>query len=380
MPVRIDTEEHLKEALDKLLVLDPRLVEVLAVAGHPPMRRRDGGFPGLARIICGQQLSVASAAASFPMNSVEIAAASLTALTPNTTYHFRARATNTEGNVTSADATFTTLPLPDVTTGVASNVGAASAVLNGSYHMRTGNYTVSFEYGPTTAYGFSTSPSGGLILGGGGGGLIIGGGGVIIGGGNNSTQNVAATLSGLTMSSTYHYRLKLVDSLGNAYHGADMTFSTGVPLESWRLEHFGTTANTGDAADDATPAGDGMPNLLKYALWMNPEQSGVQPPVTLIEHEGARYLSMTFPRNPHAIDLTYEVQVAGSLSGPWSVVASIAPGNFMAVGEGLVSELVTSVSGGLGAPTTTISQRVTVRDTVSVSASSQRFMRLKVIR
>jgi DNA-3-methyladenine glycosylase II len=63
MPVRIDTEEHLKEALDKLLVLDPRLVEVLAVAGHPPMRRRDGGFPGLARIICGQQLSVASAAA-----------------------------------------------------------------------------------------------------------------------------------------------------------------------------------------------------------------------------------------------------------------------------------------------------------------------------
>lgn len=63
MPVRIDTEEHLKEALDKLLVLDPRLAEVLAVAGHPPMRRREGGFAGLARIICGQQLSVASASA-----------------------------------------------------------------------------------------------------------------------------------------------------------------------------------------------------------------------------------------------------------------------------------------------------------------------------
>ena len=63
MPVRIDTEEHLKEALEKLLVLDPRFVEVLRLTGHPPMRRRDGGFPGLARIICGQQLSVASAAA-----------------------------------------------------------------------------------------------------------------------------------------------------------------------------------------------------------------------------------------------------------------------------------------------------------------------------
>ena len=62
MPARIDTEEHLKEALEKLLVLDPRFAEVLNIAGHPPMRRRDGGFPGLARIICGQQLSVAAAA------------------------------------------------------------------------------------------------------------------------------------------------------------------------------------------------------------------------------------------------------------------------------------------------------------------------------
>ncbi|MBY0530863.1 MAG: DNA-3-methyladenine glycosylase 2 family protein [Xanthobacteraceae bacterium] len=62
MPVRIDTEEHLKEALEKLLVLDPRFAGVVAITGHPPMRRREGGFPGLARIICGQQLSVAAAA------------------------------------------------------------------------------------------------------------------------------------------------------------------------------------------------------------------------------------------------------------------------------------------------------------------------------
>lgn len=63
MPSRIDTEEHLTDALDKLLALDPRLAEVLAVAGQPPLRRREGGFAGLARIVCGQQLSVASAAA-----------------------------------------------------------------------------------------------------------------------------------------------------------------------------------------------------------------------------------------------------------------------------------------------------------------------------
>jgi DNA-3-methyladenine glycosylase II len=33
------------------------------LAGHPPLRRRDGGFEGLVRIVNGQQLSVASAAA-----------------------------------------------------------------------------------------------------------------------------------------------------------------------------------------------------------------------------------------------------------------------------------------------------------------------------
>src|SRR5581483_10832233 len=33
------------------------------LAGHPPLRRRPAGFEGLARIIVGQQLSVASASA-----------------------------------------------------------------------------------------------------------------------------------------------------------------------------------------------------------------------------------------------------------------------------------------------------------------------------
>lgn len=63
MPSRIDTEEHLSEGLAKLLALDPRMNEVFAIAGMPPLRRREGGFAGLARIVCGQQLSVASAAA-----------------------------------------------------------------------------------------------------------------------------------------------------------------------------------------------------------------------------------------------------------------------------------------------------------------------------
>jgi DNA-3-methyladenine glycosylase II len=40
---------------------DPRLREVLAVAGRPPLRRRPAGFPGLVATMIGQQLSTASA-------------------------------------------------------------------------------------------------------------------------------------------------------------------------------------------------------------------------------------------------------------------------------------------------------------------------------
>jgi DNA-3-methyladenine glycosylase II len=60
---RIDTEADLAAALAGLIKLDPRLEELLAVAGPPPLRRRAGGFPGLASIVCSQQLSTASAAA-----------------------------------------------------------------------------------------------------------------------------------------------------------------------------------------------------------------------------------------------------------------------------------------------------------------------------
>jgi DNA-3-methyladenine glycosylase II len=42
---------------------EPRFVALVAKAGRPPLRRRPGGFAGLAAIIVSQQLSTASAAA-----------------------------------------------------------------------------------------------------------------------------------------------------------------------------------------------------------------------------------------------------------------------------------------------------------------------------
>lgn len=59
----IHTEGELQAGMAALVAQDPRLAAVLATAGMPGLRRREAGYAGLCAIVCGQQLSTASAAA-----------------------------------------------------------------------------------------------------------------------------------------------------------------------------------------------------------------------------------------------------------------------------------------------------------------------------
>ena len=59
----LHTEADLQAGVAALLAQDPRLVPVLDKSGMPALRRREGGYAGLCAIVCGQQLSTASAAA-----------------------------------------------------------------------------------------------------------------------------------------------------------------------------------------------------------------------------------------------------------------------------------------------------------------------------
>jgi DNA-3-methyladenine glycosylase II len=63
MSHRIDTQADVEAALKRLVAADPRLAALVAVSGPPPLRRRPGGFAGLAQIVTSQQLSTASAGA-----------------------------------------------------------------------------------------------------------------------------------------------------------------------------------------------------------------------------------------------------------------------------------------------------------------------------
>ena len=63
MTIHLNTQGDLEEAIHALVKQDPRLRPILERAGMPSMRRREPGFVGLAHIVCGQQLSTASAGA-----------------------------------------------------------------------------------------------------------------------------------------------------------------------------------------------------------------------------------------------------------------------------------------------------------------------------
>ena len=133
--------------------------------------------------------------------------AEITGLTEGTTYHFRIMTVNSLGTTYGNDLTFTTLgEEPTSTTLAACCLRNNGATLNGSVNANYLSTTVSFEYGLTTSYGNSAAAFQSPIS------------------GNNSTK-VSASISGLNSGTTYHFRVKAVNSLGSTY-GDDLSFST----------------------------------------------------------------------------------------------------------------------------------------------------------
>ena len=88
-----------------------------------------------------------------------------------------------------------------------------------------------------------------------------------------------------------------------------------MPIEAWRLQWFGTTADSGPAADTAIATGDGMPNLLKYALGLDPLVATNDPVAGDIS---TGYLRLTVPKNPQATDVSFHVEVTSDLLGAWT--------------------------------------------------------------
>lgn len=71
--------------------------------------------------------------------------------------------------------------------------------------------------------------------------------------------------------------------------GNDVTLTALSRAQAWRHRHFGKTANTGTAADDADFDGDGIPNLIEKACNLDPTQGNALPVTTAFKGASLEY-------------------------------------------------------------------------------------------
>lgn len=168
-------------------------------------------------------------------------------------------------------------------------------------------------------------------------------------------------------------RLSLTSRAGaisNGLSSVEISALEPATIEQWRALFFGTTNNTGNAADNADPDGDGLPNLLEYAFGLDPTHfdGGSQLCAVVVHTNNAASFGCSFPRNTNAADLVFQVQAADVLSPPaWLAVASYSNGSGW-TGPAQVSEQ----------PCSPGRVSVTVLDPQQIVAGTNRFLRLQV--
>jgi alpha-tubulin suppressor-like RCC1 family protein len=124
--------------------------------------------------------------------------------------------------------------------------------------------------------------------------------------------------------------------------------------ELWRFTNFGSYASANSGADAADPDGDGLSNLLEYALGLDPNACGVMPATVALNGANLEY---TYTRSTAAKDsgVAYQIEWSDTLeAGSWSTET--------------VTQQITSTEAALE----------TVKTSIPAGNNGKRFLRLRV--
>lgn len=143
------------------------------------------------------------------------------------------------------------------------------------------------------------------------------------------------------------------------------TATTTSPLENWRNQYFSTTANTGNAADNADPNHNGIPNLIEYALGGHPANGSTGQSILPTGSRSGNQMRIHLTRRLDRNDVDLTVQASGDL-GTWTDLARSTAGQpFALIESGTVIEETGSGN----------TRAVTITDPLT---DTRRFLRLSV--
>ena len=171
----------------------------------------EAGNYSLGKLPCLGPSSSEVGTPSVPIESPVEVHADLTALTAETTYHFRLVAANETGAEQGPDQTFTPHAVDDLKTAQASTVTPTTAILNGSFVGNGEDTHYYFEWGTETSYG-NTIPIPSADAGEPAGPI---------------PTTLSADLTNLQPATTYHYQLVAENHVGTSF-GGDQSITTPV--------------------------------------------------------------------------------------------------------------------------------------------------------